>query len=572
LLCSVLSFREGIELKIHEAARRGDIQGVARELTAGVTVDVLEYDSGPSALSCVCALPDADSNMILFLITQGAVISPPVFHAAVRSGNFDTIRLLLRFGAEVNAREDEGRSGALCAAVYTHYSPEDSSLLPLLTFLLEQGADPDIVSSYGESVLSVASNNGRFDAVQILLDHGADPAPLEWTDILRTVALGTIEELGALLEQGASLEDRDRWERTPWLLSLQTGDLNKARLLLAAGADPKDVGRCGKPPLFYAIEMNRPALLAWLLAEGFDINATDDFGHTALHTAVERGYSACVAMLLKAGADPRKLDSIGQTPIQVAANLAVARLLIEAGEDLSDVDAEVRRELTGLTERDLRVTREQYLAGRERRFGRANPERVENPFWRAMVQAGCNAYTARARFDDRKPYEGAPQPVWCYERFGRTTTLLPDGRIIEIAGEHEDSYDPDFCIYNDVVFFDGKGGFEILSYPERLFPPTDFHTATLVGDSLYIIGNLGYFKRRKPGETPVYRLDCRTFQIEAVRTYGEKPGWISKHKALYYAAADLIHVYGGQILGRELTPNTRAYALDLNSRRWTLLP
>src|SRR5207253_1603305 len=112
-----------------------------------------------------------------------------------------------------------------------------------------------------------------------------------------------------------------------------------------------------------------------------------------------------------------------------------------------------------------------------------------NPFRRAMVQAGCNAYRARVLFDDPKRYD---RMVWCYDRFGRTTTWLPDGRILEIAGEHEDHYDPDFCIYNDVVVFDGKGGFEILSYPETVFPPTDFHTATRVDDSLYIIGCLGY--------------------------------------------------------------------------------
>ena len=34
---------------------------------------------------------------------------------------------------------------------------------------------------------------------------------------------------------------------------------------------------------------------------------------------------------------------------------------------------------------------------------------------------------------------------------GRSTVWLPDGRVVLIAGEHEDSYDPDFCIYNDVV-------------------------------------------------------------------------------------------------------------------------
>ncbi|MCW3054814.1 MAG: Ankyrin, partial [Chthonomonadales bacterium] len=341
---------------------------------------------------------------------------------------------------------------------------------------------------------------------------------------------------------------------------------------LAAGADRNEVGHCGKTPLHYAIEMNNPALVQWLVAEGFDVNAVNEFGDTSLHTAAEYGYAECVAVLLNAGADPGKTDGLGQLPIQEAANLAVARLLIATGEDLSKVNDEVRRELTGTAGGELNTTREQYRVGRDRTFGRANPERNPNPFWRAMVQAGCSAYRARSLFDENRTYEGQARPVWCYHRFGRTTTWLPDGRIIEIAGEHEDHYDPDFCIYNDVVVFDGKGGFEILSYPERVFPTTDFHTATLVGRSLYIIGNLGYPRQRKAGETPVYRLDCRTFQIETIRTFGEKPGWISEHNARYEAGAHRICIRGGQIMGRNLAPNSQTYALDLKSHRWTRLP
>ena len=42
-------------------------------------------------------------------------------------------------------------------------------------------------------------------------------------------------------------------------------------------------------------------------------------------------------------------------------------------------------------------------------------------------------------------------PVWCFSRFGTSLTELPDGRFVQIGGEHEDFYDPDFCIYNDVT-------------------------------------------------------------------------------------------------------------------------
>lgn len=149
---------------------------------------------------------------------------------------------------------------------------------------------------------------------------------------------------------------------------------------------------------------------------------------------------------------------------------------------------------------------------------------------------------------------------------------MPDGRIIEVAGEHEDSYDADFCIYNDVVVFDGKGDFEIYGYPEEVFPPTDFHSATLVGNSIYLIGSLGYHNQRKPGETQVLRLDCTTFRIERVVCNGENPGWISRHKAVYEPEANRIVVNDGKVWdGSNLVANWVRYALDLKTHVWERL-
>ncbi|MEL6166440.1 MAG: ankyrin repeat domain-containing protein, partial [Cyanobacteria bacterium J06628_3] len=164
---------------------------------------------------------------------------------------------------------------------------------------------------------------------------------------------------------------------------------------------------------------------------------------------------------------------------------------------------------------------------------------------------------------------------WCYQRFGRTTTILPDGRIIEIAGEHEDFYDPDFCIYNDVVVFDGKGNFQIYGYPEEVFPPTDFHSATLVDNYVYIIGSLGYINQRYKNETPVYRLDCHTFKIEKIETTGNKPGWISGHKAKFQSPSQIL-ISGGQLWKivndkNNLIDNTLDYILNLNTFEWNCI-
>ena len=141
-----------------------------------------------------------------------------------------------------------------------------------------------------------------------------------------------------------------------------------------------------------------------------------------------------------------------------------------------------------------------------------------------MIRAGVTGYEGALRFGAGS--EQVTRPVWCAQRFGQSMTFLPDGRIVQIAGEHEDHYDPDFCIYNDVFVHGVDGSIAIYGYPESVFPPTDFHTATLVGGSVYVIGSLGYQGTRRFGETPVYRLDVRTFAIERLGPTGEAPGWI----------------------------------------------
>jgi hypothetical protein len=85
---------------------------------------------------------------------------------------------------------------------------------------------------------------------------------------------------------------------------------------------------------------------------------------------------------------------------------------------------------------------------------------MDKSFWKYMVVRGCDAFEARrffdnekdvykdAEFEDRENPDWPFKPVWCFYRLGGTVTVLPDRRQVHIGGEHEDYYDPDFCIYN----------------------------------------------------------------------------------------------------------------------------
>ncbi len=273
---------------------------------------------------------------------------------------------------------------------------------------------------------------------------------------------------------------------------------------------------------------------------------------------------------------------------------------------LSDAQRHTLQQLAAAAGRldDAAITAEiseaQYHAEKTRRFGTSNPEPMEVPFWTFMVQRGWIAFHARMQFDtafrDYKnaysawhgrtaggevlacqlglPHPGYGPPVWCFDRFGMSLTRLPDGRVLFIAGEHEDWYDYDFCIYNDVIVIDPELRVMIYGYPETVFPPTDFHSATLVGASeVYLIGNLGYPEGRRLDETPVYRLDTDTMQMRQVATGGANPGWISRHQAEYDAEHHAITISGGQIFSGHpgawrLDENRDSYRLDLTTQQW----
>lgn len=570
-------------MHIHAYVKQGNITAVAQQFAKGVDINYRENDSEQTPLMVAVSSPDASLEMVRFLLDNGADVDAVehqyhhnVLALAVQSGNLAKVKMLVDAGADLHYQRPHGYNVTI-DALHGRKIAEDSHLIELLTYLIDQGAGVNNITSYGESALRVASRIGRFDAVKLLLDAGADLQQLQWTEFMQTVVFGTVEDVQKLLDdeayiQQADLYQSDYWERTPWLLCLQVGDIEKAQLLLSAGSNQYERGRCGKTPLMYPLENDQVEMLQWLIEIGCEVEEMDDFATTPLMVAAESGATQCVAALLKAGADPGVNKHYYDKAIHRATNLPIIRMLVAAGEDLDDINEDMRRLLTGVAYEELLISQEDYLAGKEPRFGKRNPQIMDVAFWKAMVRNGGAAWSAKGVFDDTDNYD---HPVWCYSRFGRTITELGDGRIIEIAGEHEDFYDPDFCIYNDVVVYDGKGDFTIFGYPQDVFPPTDFHSATLVGEYIYIIGSLGYRGQRNYQEIPVYRLHCDTYKIEKVTTKGDKPGWISRHKA-FYEEPGTIYITGGKVCvmvndKEEYVDNSLDYALDLATLTWICL-
>ena len=247
----------------------------------------------------------------------------------------------------------------------------------------------------------------------------------------------------------------------------------------------------------------------------------------------------------------------------------------------------------------MEMTRDVFDQQRLPRFGTANPERMRLEFWEWMIRGDpapppdegsplnkiglliregvlkSRHGPARARDLFQIPRRREDGPIWAFDRMGATRTSLSDGRIVCVGGEHEDYYDPDFCIYNDVVVLGPGDRVEIYGYPRGDFPPTDFHTATPVGDRIILIGRLGAAADRRPGHTPVHALDLSDYRISTIETSGEGPGWLSRHEA-EYDTRGTINVRGGEVAvgtgrGSRLRRNGEDYALDLGTGVWRRL-
>jgi hypothetical protein len=407
---------------------------------------------------------------------------------------------------------------------------------------------------------------------------------------------------------------------------VKNGSLEELRKAMADGADVNSCSRNGETLLMAAIAAKDLEKMRFLVEVGADPERTDDFNRSALSHAVAEDFVDGVRFLLELGVDhgyspkyplkPIDFESIvkmipptplpnelrgliseadwmatqksgrdlmlgmGKHPtvepaIADVESVEVLKLLLAAGDDIRLAPREVIRTYVGLGNGgEFQASAKDYEENRSPRFGNANPQRMDNRFWADMVRLGVNSYSARNHYNDSDSLDSA---VWCYERFGMSVTPLPDGRFVQVSGEHEDSYDPDFYIYNDVVIHDGQGGFQILGYPRDVFPPTDFHTATLVEDAIYIIGCLGYTDQRKAGTTPVFRLAVDSWKIEPVTTSGDSPSWLHDHRATYDPNRKVIRVEGGSILvtgerdETDIEVNKDLHELDLKTFAWRKL-
>ncbi len=241
---------------------------------------------------------------------------------AARSGDAESIRLLVAAGADVNDTLPNGMSALVLAA----HSGEDAAA----RMLLDKGADPN-AAGIGYTALHAAVLRGDLDTVTALLRHGANP--------------------NAQITKGTPLRRNNQdynlpatlISATPYWLAAKFVEPELMSALAAGGADPNTPIRDGTTPLMAAAglketngranaESDRRGLsvidggrlpdetrvaeaVAVALARPGDINAVNQNGDTALHAAASMGYDRVVKLLADKGANLSVKNKRGLTPL-----------------------------------------------------------------------------------------------------------------------------------------------------------------------------------------------------------------------------------------------------------------
>src|SRR5688500_2159780 len=152
---------------------------------------------------------------------------------AVKRGDREAVRALLRSRVDVNAPEPDGTTAL-------HYAVQ-ADALDLVTQLVRAGANVKAANRYGIPPLTLAATNGSVRVLEALLEAGADPnaRTAAGEPVLMTAArTGNADTVSRLVARGADVHAREQWfGETALMWAASEDHAEVVRALAKAGAD-----------------------------------------------------------------------------------------------------------------------------------------------------------------------------------------------------------------------------------------------------------------------------------------------------------------------------------------------
>ena len=267
----------------------------------------------PLHYAATCNMPDIATFLIAKhsedVNARGFDTEETPLHVSSRWGHVETARVLLKHGADTEARDNRVLSPLGCVAQSGH--------VELAQVLLEHGADANAQDSFRCTPLYLASGLGKLAVARVLLSHGAD-VTAQCKDNQTSLHQAEGEEVARLLlEHGADGNALDVKNRTPLHSVSGLGGVGVARTLLEYGVDPNARDAENATPLHLASnpdynwsrygDREYIGVVRLLLQYSSDIHARDDEGRTPFMRATGKRHHEIMQLLLKHGAEDHRV-------------------------------------------------------------------------------------------------------------------------------------------------------------------------------------------------------------------------------------------------------------------------
>ena len=158
---------------------------------------------------------------------------------AARDGNLYFVKVLLRYGANIEARGTINIDGLVVEDCTALWVAAAKGHFDVVRFLIEQNAEVDGRTSSNSTPLRAAAFDGHLDIVRCLVENGADVnarTNFNSTPLMLTCYKGHLDVASYLVKHGANINLHDNKGSSCLHLALEGGHVQLACELLALGA------------------------------------------------------------------------------------------------------------------------------------------------------------------------------------------------------------------------------------------------------------------------------------------------------------------------------------------------
>ncbi|MFC1522569.1 ankyrin repeat domain-containing protein [Elusimicrobiota bacterium] len=191
------------------------------------------------------------------------------YHVAL--GNVERAQQLVLCGADVNYRWRSSNTVLMLATGYGHYK--------IVKILVDYGANVNAKTDHGNTALSIALANNSGEElnyiVRILVENGANANAKDKngsTVLMHAAKWGDCQTISTLIRNGADVNARDVDGTTALIFAAKRGHLAIVETLIDNNVDVNAKDNRGMTALMYAVKLGRSQIAKVLLENGANTN------------------------------------------------------------------------------------------------------------------------------------------------------------------------------------------------------------------------------------------------------------------------------------------------------------